>query len=113
MDSRTVRFGEMSDQVVYSLAQAAQILGVHYETVARWVRTGKLQGVRLSRRKVVVPKEKLDRFLAQERRAASPAGSVLAGSPERWLALAGSLTSQEAEALRDSAEVYERAEEAI
>jgi excisionase family DNA binding protein len=103
----------MSEQVVYSLTQAAQILGVHYETVARWVRTGKLQGVRLSRRKVVVPKEKLDRFLAQGRRAAQPSGSLSAGSPDRWLALAGSLTSQEAEALRASAEVYERVEEAI
>ena len=49
----------MTEPVVYSLTQAARVLGVHYETVARWVRTGKLQGVKLSRRKVVVPKEKL------------------------------------------------------
>jgi hypothetical protein len=62
---------------------------------------------------VVVPKEKLDRFLAQGRRAAPSFDFLSAGSPNRWLALAGSLTSQEAEALRASAEVYERVEEAI
>ena len=39
----------------YSLAQAARVLGVHYETAARWARSGKLAAVRLSRRKVLVP----------------------------------------------------------
>ena len=53
----------MSEPVLYSLSQAAEVLGVHYESVARWVRTGKLAGVKLSRRKVVVPKEKRDAFL--------------------------------------------------
>lgn len=94
----------MSGRVFYTLAQVAQIVGVHYETVARWVRTGKLRGVKLSRRKVVVPKEQLDAFLAG---VATAAGSV-----QRWMALIRTLTPQEAEKLRASTQDFEQVEEA-
>src|SRR5207249_4023638 len=50
----------MTERPYYTLSEAAQVLGVHYETAARWARTGKLPSVKLSRRKVIVPKEKLD-----------------------------------------------------
>lgn len=84
----------------YTLPQVAQLLGVHYETVARWVRSGKLGGVKLSRRKVIVPKTKLDAFLGSARRDAAPEPE--AGLPHRWLALVGTLHPKEAERLRRS-----------
>ena len=99
----------MSEPVLYSLAQAAEVLGVHYETAARWVRTGKLAGVKLSRRKVVVPKEKLDAFVAGAASEPEP-GSEL-GSPRRWLSLVGTLTPEEAALLRRSAQDFEQIEE--
>ena len=54
----------MAEPVYYTLSEVARMLGVHYETAARWGRTGKLPGVKLSRRKVLVPKEKLDALLS-------------------------------------------------
>jgi excisionase family DNA binding protein len=101
----------MPETSVYTLAEAAELLGVHYETVARWVRTGKLGGVKLSRRKVVIPKERLDALLAGSGpgREAPPLEGV--GSPQRWLALAGTLSPSEAEALRASTRDFELIEE--
>jgi excisionase family DNA binding protein len=101
----------MAEPVVYSLSQAAHVLGVHYETVARWVRTGKLGGVKLSRRKVVVPKEKLDAFLAGKGRTGEPNLHTEPGSPQWWLALVGTLTPEEAHALRASAQDFEKVED--
>lgn len=100
----------MSEPVLYSLTQVAEVLGVHYEAVARWVRTGKLAGVKLSRRKVVVPKEKLDAFLAGSGPQQGPRWEV--GSSQRWLALVGTLTPEEAALLRRSAEDFEKIDEA-
>lgn len=94
----------MHTQVFYSLSEVAAVLGVHYETVARWVRTGKIKGVKLSRRKVVVPKEQLDDFLA--------GGMSPVGSAQRWLALVRTLTPQEAEKLRALAQDFEQVEAA-
>src|SRR5690348_1851593 len=96
----------MAEPVLYSLAQAAEVLGVHYETVARWVRTGKLQGVKLSRRKVVVPKQMLEAFLAGP--VPEPVSRAEVGSPRRWLSLVGTLTPEEAELLRRSADDFEK-----
>jgi excisionase family DNA binding protein len=101
----------MSEPVLYSLAQAAEVLGVHYETAARWVRTGKLAGVKLSRRKVVVPKEKLDAFLAGTAPQPEPRSEL--GSPRRWLALVGTLTPEEAALLRRSVEDFEKIDEGL
>src|SRR5438067_10870276 len=101
-----------TEPVYYSLSEAARLLGIHYETAARWVRTGKLPGVKLSRRKVVVPKEKLDAFLAGEGNAAGKKAALPFGSPQRWLALAGTLTHEEAEQILASVEeVFEQVEE--
>jgi excisionase family DNA binding protein len=97
--------------IYYTLSQVAELLGVHYETAARWVRTGKLPGVKLSRRKVVVPKENLDTFLAGERTHSGPKEEPAVGSPRRWLALVGTLTPEEAAFLRASVEDFERIEE--
>jgi excisionase family DNA binding protein len=87
----------MSEQTYYTLTQAAGLLGVHYDTVARWVRTGKLAGVKLSPRRVVIPKERLDAYLAGDEPAADTGGGLTGGSPQAWLALAGTLTDEEAE----------------
>jgi excisionase family DNA binding protein len=69
-----------TEPAYYSLTQVAHLLGVHYETAARWVRTGKLPGVKLSRRKVVVPKENLDALLAGKRNLVEKGDSLPAGS---------------------------------
>jgi excisionase family DNA binding protein len=99
----------MSERVLYSLAEVAQLLGVHYETVARWVRAGKLRGIKLSRRKVVVAKEELDALLAGDARGAGKAAPAI-GSPQRWLALIRTLTPYEAEKLRASVQDFEQVE---
>jgi excisionase family DNA binding protein len=101
----------MSERSYYTLSEAAHVLGVHYETAARWVRSGKLPGVKLSRRKVIIPKEKLDAFLAGQATAARAPDDLPFGSPQRWLALAGTLTHEEAEQLRAFAEVFETIED--
>jgi len=102
----------MSDRVLYTMSEVAEVLGVHYETVARWVRTGKLRGVKLSRRKVVVPQEQLDALLAEgSSNFTAQKSSSLAGSPQRWLALVRTLTPQEAKKLRASIQDFEQVEE--
>nr|BAL59183.1 hypothetical protein HGMM_OP3C338 [Candidatus Acetothermum autotrophicum] len=93
----------MSARVFYTLAQVAELVGVHYETVARWVRTGKLKGIKLSRRKILVPKEQLDALFAGE--------ATAAGSAQRWMPLIRTLTPQEAEKLRASTQDLEHVEE--
>jgi excisionase family DNA binding protein len=111
MDSDDRKGRPMPESPVYSLAEAAEMLGVHYETAARWVRTGKLEGVKLSRRKVVVPKEKLDAFIAGDTLRSGPNKTLEAGSPGRWMALVRTLTPAEAKALRHSAQVFEKVDE--
>jgi excisionase family DNA binding protein len=101
----------MSERTVYTLSETAQLLGVHYETAARWVRSGKLRGVRVSRRKVLVPKESLDAFLAGSE-SVSTSGGLPFGSPKKWLALVGTLTPEEGEAIRASLQELEQIEEA-
>ncbi len=103
----------MSERIFYTLAQTAQLLGVHYETVARWVRSGKLPGVKLSRRRVVVLKEKLDAFLSGESPMAGKEAPPAIGTPQRWLALIRTLTPQEAKTLRMSAQDFEKVEERL
>jgi hypothetical protein len=67
--------------------------------------------VKLSRRKVVVPKEKLDAFLAGTGSQPGPRSEV--GSPHRWLALIGTLTPEEAALLRRSVEDFEKIDEGL
>ncbi len=87
-----------------SLVEAARLLGVHYETAARWVRSGKLRGVRLSRRKVVVSKRHCAALLSEEpARPGTPPGSL-----QDWLPLIGALTPQEAGRLRAFAQDFEK-----
>jgi excisionase family DNA binding protein len=90
----------------YSLSQAARVLGVHYETAARWARSGKLPAVRVSRRKVLVPKEKCAAILSGGLGAASEVGTI-----QRWLPLIGTLSPREAARLRELAQDFERVEE--
>jgi excisionase family DNA binding protein len=95
----------------FTLTQVAELLGIHYETAARWVRTGKLPGVKLSRRKVVVPKESLDVLLGRMTAGPQSGTEPAVGSPQRWLTLVGTLTAEEAAALRASLADFERVEE--
>lgn len=95
----------------YTLTEAAQVLGVHYETAARWVRSGKLPGVKLSRRKVVVPKEKCHALLSGRLTFPSATRSLI-DSRQWWLPLVGTLTSKEAAKLRAIVEeCFEKVEE--
>lgn len=44
--------------------QVAEILGVHQKTVHLWLRSGRLQGVKISYRAWRIPQSALDSFLA-------------------------------------------------
>ncbi len=85
----------------YTLAEAAGVLGVHYETAARWARSGKLPAVKLSRRKVVVRKEEC---AALVRSGSEPKAPVRFGDPRQWLTLAGIMTAEEAAQVRANVE---------
>lgn len=100
MDSHKQRkpAGERRERSFYTLSEAAEVLGVHYETAARWVRSGKLPGVKLSRRKVIVPKETCDALLSGSLAVRKVAPSV-DGPPRWWLPLVGTLTPKEADQL--------------
>ena len=93
----------------YTLAEAARVLGVHYETAARWARTGKLRAVKLSRRKVVVPREGCEALLSGG--APSPPPKPV-GSTEWWLPLIGTLTPREGATVRAAvADRFEQVED--
>jgi excisionase family DNA binding protein len=102
----------MSHPVLYTISEVADVLGVHYETVARWVRTGKLRGIKLSRRKVVIPKEQLDALFSSGASPVAAKPSSMTGSPQRWLTLVRTLTSQEAKKLRNLTQDFEKVDEA-
>ena len=41
--------GEDMDEKIYTVEEAANLLGVHTETVRRWLRRGELKGIRFNR----------------------------------------------------------------
>ena len=45
-------------------SQVAEILGVHQKTVHLWLRSGKLQGIKISYRAWRIPRSSLDSFIA-------------------------------------------------
>ncbi len=106
-----LRSGIMNNQILYTMSEVADALGVHYETVARWVRTGKLRGIKLSRRKILVPKEHLDALLATESLTGVAKAPSMIGSPQKWLTLVRTLTPQEAKRLRDLTQDFEKMDE--
>jgi len=92
----------------YSLSQAAELLGIHYETAARWARSGKLPVVRLSRRKTLIPKQRIDALLGGG--VENPAAGQGIGGLQQWLPWIGTLTPKEAARLRAFAEDFESVE---
>lgn len=52
--------------------QVAEILGVHQKTVHLWLRSGRLQGVKISYRAWRIPRAALDIFIANNSNARSP-----------------------------------------
>ena len=82
------------------------MLGVHYETAARWVRSGRLEAVRLSRRKLLIPKEKCRAMLGEAAGKGPETGAV-----QRWFPLVGTLSPREAARLRQLAQDFERTED--
>jgi len=68
--SRQLRAGIMEllesggkEEVFFSPAEAAKRLRVHPKTLLRYGRQGRLTLIKLSRRKVLIRKEELDRFI--------------------------------------------------
>lgn len=51
--------------------QVAEILGVHQKTVHIWLRSGRLQGVKISYRAWRIPREALDNFIINNSNARS------------------------------------------
>jgi excisionase family DNA binding protein len=50
----------------YSVAEAAQLLGVHYFSVYRLIQRGKLRVCRVLRGKIIVPRSELLKLLNTE-----------------------------------------------
>jgi excisionase family DNA binding protein len=57
---------------VYSVSQAAVLLGVSRMTLSRWIRAGRLPAARLGHRTVRISREDLVAFLAAHRQGAAP-----------------------------------------
>ncbi|WP_321504743.1 helix-turn-helix domain-containing protein [uncultured Methanoregula sp.] len=64
----------MSDNAqMLTSKEVADRLGVHQKTVHLWLRSGKLQGIKISYRAWRIPKESLDSFIdANSNRSAKP-----------------------------------------
>jgi len=54
------------EEIIHMLnpRQVAEILGVHQKTVHLWLRSGKLQGTKISYRAWRIPRSSLDSFIA-------------------------------------------------
>jgi excisionase family DNA binding protein len=57
------------DSPMLNPRQVAEILGVHQKTVHLWLRSGRLQGVKISYRAWRIPQSALDSFLADNSNA--------------------------------------------
>ncbi len=57
------------DSQMLNPRQVAEILGVHQKTVHLWLRSGRLQGVKISYRAWRIPQSALDSFLADNSNA--------------------------------------------
>lgn len=44
---------ELAGEPIYTITEAAALLGVHYETVREWVKTGRIQSLLVGRRRRV------------------------------------------------------------
>ena len=55
-----------SKRLAYSIAESAQLLGVHYFSVYRMVQRGKLRACRVLRGKLLVPRSELLKLLKSE-----------------------------------------------
>ena len=57
------------DSQMLNPRQVAEILGVHQKTIHLWLRSGRLQGVKISYRAWRIPQSALDSFLADNSNA--------------------------------------------
>jgi excisionase family DNA binding protein len=55
-----------TDRLVYSVEEAAELLGVHYFSVYRLIQRGKLRACRVLRGKLLVPRSELLKLLKAE-----------------------------------------------
>ena len=55
-----------TDRLVYSVEEAAELLGVHYFSVYRLIQRGKLRACRVLRGKLLVPRSELLKLLKTE-----------------------------------------------
>jgi excisionase family DNA binding protein len=61
----------MIEEPMLSPGQIAELLGVHKKTVHLWLRTGKLQGIKISYRAWRIPKSAFDSFIEVSRNTKS------------------------------------------
>jgi excisionase family DNA binding protein len=63
---------------VYETAEAAQLIGIGYATLYRWIKAGKLTPIRIAGR-TLIPKSEVDRLRrernAKARERSNPGGS--------------------------------------
>ena len=65
-------------------SQVAELLGIHIKTVHLWLRSGKLQGVKISYRTWRIPKKALDSFIERNSniKFAPPKGDTPIGTKQ-------------------------------
>jgi excisionase family DNA binding protein len=71
----------MEGERMYRVAEVAERLDVHPQTIREWLREGVLDGIRLGGTKAGwrIPAGSVDAFI--ERRRASPSGAVISAQP--------------------------------
>ncbi len=69
------------DSQMLNPRQVAEILGVHQKTIHLWLRSGRLQGVKISYRAWRIPQSSLDSFLADNSNAWFREHKSIAGEP--------------------------------
>ena len=61
----------VAERKVYTLKEAADVLGVSYATVQKAVREGQIPAIRFGRNTIRIPKDALDRWLMEKATAAT------------------------------------------
>ena|GEM_PF-717945 len=53
----------INDKTVYTIAQVAEELQVHHDTVQKWIQSGKLGSVKIGHRTVRILQSDIDKFI--------------------------------------------------
>lgn len=83
--------------------QVAEILGVHQKTVHLWLRTGRLQGIKISYRAWRIPRTALDSFITNNSNASTSPQKKVSSKKQNATPITGS--TQEQKTLEQDSEV--------